>query len=302
LLRIFHNKPEEKMNGMKVTKLSARNSINRWFLQRGFVRALGVGLLIGLVSVVSNFACGQDSVDVRPAMLASGGDSVAACLHYPPKAKAKKDEAAIPFYCEVGADGKPAFISLFGPDDKTEFRVALLKALSIGRFQPAMSGGKAVPVLLGGTAFFMFRDNAPIIAISLSTADKEKTAALGNYIQPQMLTSNLEFRRKLWRAQHDPDIHPLMGVSPVHVGAVVLAQIDAQGNLVSTKVVAESRPGAGYGALLVKGFQGAKFIPAFSDGKPVAGQFDMIANYDKMQSPNSEPPGDTHIKRDFTNW
>jgi hypothetical protein len=289
------------MIGMKATKLSARNLIDGSFFRRGFVPALGVGLVIGLVSVVSNSACGQGSADVRPAMLASGGDSVAACLHYPPKAKAKKDEAAIPFYCEVGANGRAAFISLFGPEDKTEFRVALLKALSIGRFQPAMSGGKAVPVLLGGTAFFLFRDNEPIIAISLSTADKEKTAALGNYIQPQLLSTNLEFRRKLWHAQHDPDIHPLMGVSPVHAGAVVLAQIDAKGDVVSTKIVAESRPGAGYGTLLVKGFQGAKFIPAFSDGKPVAGQFDMIANYDKMQDPNSEP-GDTHIKRDFTNW
>lgn len=257
--------------------------------------------MIGFASIVSNSAWAQGSADVRPAMLASGGDSVAACLHYPPKAKAKKDEAAVPFYCEVGPDGKAAFISLFGPEDKTAFRVALLKALSIGRFQPAMSGGKAVPVLLGGTAFFMFRDNEPVIAISLSTADKEKTAALGNYIQPQMLSTNLAFRRKLWDAQHDPDIHPLMGVSPVHAGAVVLAQIDAQGDVVSTKIVAESRPGAGYGTLLVKGFQGAKFIPAFSDGKPVAGQFDMIANYDKMQDPNSER-SDTYIKRDFTNW
>lgn len=289
------------MLGVKITKLSARDLINRRSSRRDFVPVFGVGLIIGLVFVTSDFACAQGCCDIRPAMLATGGGSVAAYLHYPPKAKAKKDEAAIPFYCEVGADGKPAFISLFGPEDKTEFRVALLKALDNGRFRPAMSGGKAVPVLLGGTAFFMFRDNAPIIAISLSTADKEKTAALGNYIQPQMLSTNLEFRRKLWHAQHGPDIHPLMGVSPMHAGAAVLAQVDAQGNLVSTKIVAESRPGAGYGALLVKGFQGAKFIPAFSDGQPVAGQFDMIANYDKMQSPNSEP-GDTHIKRDFTNW
>src|SRR5438094_794900 len=150
------------MIGMKTTKLPLRNSINRWYLRRGFVPALGVALVIGLVSVVSNFVYAQGGGNLRPAMLPSGGDSVAAYLHYPPKAKAAKDEAAIPFYCEVGADGKPAFISLFGPEDKTEFRVALLKALDNGRFQPAMSGGKAVPVLLGGTACFMFRRHEPI--------------------------------------------------------------------------------------------------------------------------------------------
>ena len=130
------------MIGMKASKPSARNLINRWLSPRVFVHGLGVGLVIGFLSVVSNSAFGQDSANVRPAMLASGGDSVAACLHYPPKAKAKKDEAAIPFYCEVGPDGKAAFISLFGPEDKTAFRVALLKALSIGHFQPAMSAAK----------------------------------------------------------------------------------------------------------------------------------------------------------------
>jgi hypothetical protein len=110
------------MVGMKATQRSARNLINRRFLWRGFVPVFGVGLIIVLIFVVSNFACAQGSGNVRPAMLASGGGSVAAYLHYPPKAKAKKDDAAIPFYCEVGADGKPAFISLFGPEDKTEFR------------------------------------------------------------------------------------------------------------------------------------------------------------------------------------
>lgn len=286
---------------MKPPKRSAKNLIDHWFLRRGFILAPGAGLVIGFVCGFSNSTCGQSNANVRPAMLGNGGDSVAARLHYPPKAKAKKDEAAIPFYCEVEANGKPAFISLFGSEDKTAFRVALLQALSTGRFQPAMSGGKAVPVLLGGTAFFMFRGNQPIIAISLSTADKEKTAALGNYIQPQMLTSDTDFRRKLWRAQYDPDMHPLPGMAPEHPRAAVLAQVDAQGNLVSTKILAESPPDVGYGPLLAKGFQGEKFIPAFSNGKPVAGQFDMIANYENMQNPNWSP-ADTHIKRDFTNW
>jgi hypothetical protein len=255
-----------------------------------------VGLLIVLISVVSNLANAQGNV--RPAMISSSGDSVAAYLHYPAKAKAAKEQAAIPFYCEVGANGKPAFIQLFGPKHTADFQIALFKALEVGRFQPAMSGGKAVPVMLGGTAIFMFHGNEPVIVISLSTADKEKTAALGNYIQPQMLASSAEFRRKIWKGQFDTDIHLHRGVHP---GAVVIAQIDAQGNLISTKIEAESPPDAGWGPLLVKGFQGAKFIPALSNGKPVAGQFDLIANYENMQSPDSGPATGTHIKRDETN-
>ena len=264
------------------------DELMRTFLARAALAA-------GLISVISNVAHAQTGINSRPAMITSGGDSVAAHLHYPPKAKAAKQQAAIPFYCEVGADGKPAHLQLYGPTDKVEMRRALLEALTKGRFQPAMSGGKTVPVMLGGTALFMFNGNEPVIAISLSTADKEKTAALGNYIQPQMLTSSAEFRRKILRARFDPDIHLRKGVHP---GAVINAQIDAQGNLLNTKVTAESPPDAGWGALLVKGFQGAKFIPALSNGKPVAGQFDLIVNYEYVFNPDYGEPTGSHITRD----
>src|SRR6266699_3303588 len=135
---------------MKTTTPRARNSISHWSSRPGFVLAFGAGLVMVLIFVVSNSANGQGSGNVRPAMIGSGPNSVAAHLHYPPKAKAANDEVAIPFYCEVGADGKAAFINLFGPDEKTQFRVALLQALKTGRFEPAMSGGKRVPVMVGG--------------------------------------------------------------------------------------------------------------------------------------------------------
>jgi len=252
-------------------------------------------VLLSLLFVASNGVHAQAGTGSRPAMMTNGGDSVAAYLRYPPKAKAAKAEAAIPFYCEVGADGKAAHLQLYGPTDKVEFRRALLAALRHGRFQPAMSGGKTVPVILGGTAIFMFRGNESIIVISLSTAEKEKTAALGNYIQPQMLASSADFRRKLIKARFDPDIHLH---SSAHPGAVILAQIDAQGNLLSTKITAESPRDGGWGPLLVKGFQGAKFIPALSNGKPVAGQFDLIVNYEDVYNPDYGPPVGSLIKRD----
>ena len=91
-------------------------------------------LVAGLVSVISNVAHAQTGNGLRPAMITSGGDSVAAHLHYPPKAKAANVQAAIPFYCEVGANGKPAQLQLYGPTDKVEFRRALLEALTKGRF------------------------------------------------------------------------------------------------------------------------------------------------------------------------
>ncbi len=253
-----------------------------------------VGFLIVPLSL-ANVTHSRGQSGTRPAMVTSGADSVAAFLHYPPKAKAAKVQTAIPFYCEVGANGKAAHMQLYGPKDKGEFRKALLAALTKGRFQPAMSEGKTVPVMLGGTALFAFHGDEPIIALSLATANKQKIAALGNYIQPQMLTSSAEFRRKIMKARFDPDIHLRAGEHP---GAMAMVEVDAQGNLVSAKVAGESLANGGWGPLLLKGFKGARFIPALSDGKPVAGEFDLTVNYEFMADPDYGPEIGSHINRD----
>src|ERR1051326_5810631 len=158
---------------------------------------------------------------LRPAMITNGNDSVAAYLHYPKKAKERKQEAAITFYCEIKTDGKVAHLMLYGADDKGQFRQAVLEALRNGHFQPATENGKAVPVIVGGTAIFMFRGDQPTVAIALSTADTAKLASFTNYIQPQMLTSSADFRRKMRRSSFDNDLHASQ--PGVHPSAVALA-------------------------------------------------------------------------------
>jgi hypothetical protein len=232
---------------------------------------------------------------LRPAMITNGSDSVAAYLHYPKKAKEAKVQAAIPFYCEVKADGKAAHLMLYGGDDKTQFRQALNQALRAGRFQPATENGKAVPVMIGGTAIFMFRDDQPTVAIALSTADSAKLATFANYIQPQMLTSSADFRRKMRRASFEND---LLHYRAVHPSAMALADVDAQGNMTSVKIIKEEPARTWPGQLLVKTFKGAKFIPAQENGKTVPGQFDLIVDYDKMFNPDFGAVTGSHITRD----
>jgi hypothetical protein len=255
---------------------------------------VGAALVLSLATLFPNFANGQGGKS-SPATVTSGSNSVAALLHYPEKARAANIQTAIPFYCEVEANGKAAHIQLYGPKDKTVFRTAVLKALEKGRFQPATSGGQPVPVMVGGTVMFMFTGGTPTVALTLSSADKQKTASLTNYIQPQMLSSSADFRRKIWKLRYDNNIHLRPGVHP---SAIVIAQVDAHGNLVGTRIEAETPPGADWGPLLVKGFQGAKFIPALSNGAPVAGQYDFIANYDNMFNPDYGAPTGSNIKDD----
>jgi hypothetical protein len=231
----------------------------------------------------------------RPAMITIGNHSVAAYLHYPKKAKESKDEAAIPFYCEVKTDGRAAHLMLYGADNKTQFREALMQALRNGRFQPAMADGKTVPVMIGGTAIFMFRGDQPVVALSLSTADKAKLASLANYIQPQMLTSSADFRRKMRRASFDNDLKPSRNVHP---SAIAVANVDAQGNMTNVKITKEQPPNSWCGPLLVKAFKGEKFIPAQENGKSVPDQFDMIVNYEKMFNADYGAELGSHISRD----
>lgn len=256
-----------------------------------FVRHTFLGLALAFAHASGVLA----DNDLRPAMITNGSDSVAAYLHYPKKAKDAKMEAAIPFYCEVTADGKAAHLMLYGGDDKTQFRLALDQALREGRFQAAMANGKAVPVMIGGTAIFMFRGNEPVVAIALSTADTAKLASFANYIQPQMLTSSADFRRKIWKSRFDTDLKNRPGVHP---SAIAVADIDGQGNITNVKITKESPPKSWCGPILMKAFNGEKFIPAMENGKSVPGQFELIVNYEKMPNPDWGPQTGSHITRD----
>jgi Gram-negative bacterial TonB protein C-terminal len=233
------------------------------------------------------------AANTRPAMVASGGDSFASQLHYPQKAKAERKQAAIPFYCEIGADGKPTHIHTLQYKGKQEFTDMVDHALRKGRFQPALVDGKPTPVMIGGTVIFMFAGNAPAVVVSLSNADKEKTAHMGNYIQPQMIGSDAEFRRKIFKNRFDIIFQP-----GEHPSAEAMCHVDAQGNLTGTTLVAEAPPKGGYGTVLLKAFQGAKFIPALNNGTPVAGEFDLPIDFKYMRDPDSGPEVGTQLKDD----
>ena len=240
------------------------------------------------------FLCSPvNGASTSPAMVGNGDDSLAAQLHYPKKAKAAHTQAAVPFYCEIKTDGKPDHINTVDYKGKREFTDTVDHALRKCHFQPAMVDGKPVPVMIGGTVIFMFQGNVPAIVVSLSTAEKEKTAQMGNYIQPQMITSDAEFRRKVLKNRFDMFFEP-----GEHPSAEVLAHVDAHGNMTGTKLLAEAPPKGGWGTLLVKSMEGAKFIPALNNGAPVAGDYNLPLDYKRVHNPDAAPFAGSHIKDD----
>lgn len=221
-------------------------------------------------------------------MIAQGDDSVAAKLHYPGKAKAEKKEAAVQFYCEVGADGIARHRWVITDNNSGPFRYAVQVALEHGRFAPARVGGKAVPVMMGGTVFFISGKSQPTILVSLTTADKGKAASGSNYVQPQMLRSYADIERKMYKWES------LLILNRPNAVAEVMMDVDQNGNLTNTKITAEPIKGGGLGTILSKGCEGAKFIPAHANGKRVAGQFNLPINFNMVGDPDTTPGG--HLK------
>lgn len=248
------------------------------------------GIVIGIGLAAATVQAGG----MRPAMVGSGGNSFASQLHYPEKAKSARKQAAVTFYTEIGADGRASHFEVLSAKENGQFSDMVDHALRKSLFQPAMVDGKPVPVMLGGTVIFMFQGNQPAIVVSLSTADKEKTASLGNYIQPQMIGSSAELRRRILQHRFD-NIFFRPGPKP---SADVLAHVDVEGNLTGTKILAESPPDGGYGPLLVKGFQSAKFIPALNNGAPVAGDFNLPMDFRYLKNPDAGPGVGSQIKDD----
>src|SRR6476620_1951141 len=213
----------------------------------------------------------QGAEGLRPAVIGGGADSVAAKLHYPPKERDSKTEAVVGFFCEVAANGKAKNIRTYWNKGYNLFGDAVEKALNQGRFVPAMAGGKPTPVLIGATVFFLVRGDRPTVVISMATADKQKAAAMQNYIQPQMIGSDADLRRKLWNLVRSAKIL----VNDAHANAEVVATVDASGNLLNTKLVAESS----------------------KNGKPEQGEFTWAVIYNETYDPDHLGTG-SHMRHE----
>ncbi|PYL15222.1 MAG: hypothetical protein DME30_11775 [Verrucomicrobia bacterium] len=233
---------------------------------------------------------GSQGAESQPAMIGQGADSVAARLHYPNTAKASKTEGAVQFYCEVGADGRTRHLRVLAESSWSALRYAVRNAVQQGRFISARVNGKPTSVVIGATVFFLMPKGQPTILVTMATADKTKAAAGRNYIQPQMLTSFDDLERKMytWRS--------LVTQYSAFPSAEVMCNVDANGNLTGTKIVSESKANSGLGAVAIKACEGAKFVPALDNGKPVPGQFNLAVDFAMLVNPEEMAPG-SHLKQ-----
>src|SRR5437867_5415289 len=60
--------------------------------------------------------------------------------------------------------------------------------------------------------------------------------------------------------------------------------------------VSESKANSGLGAVAIKACEGAKFVPALDNGKPVPGQFNLAVDFAMLVNPDEMAPG-SHLKQ-----
>jgi hypothetical protein len=242
-----------------------------------------------LFVVCTSLTLRAQAADLQLAMIGPGPDSFAAKLHYPPKEKAAKTEAAVQFYCEITAAGQARHSRVVAGKQWYPFGEIVEKALHTGRFNPARAGGKPVPVILGGSVLFLARTGQPTILVSLTTAEKEKAGSGQNYVQPQMLSSYADLERKCFTL-----VRSMTSVDTPDPAAEVAMSVDENGKVTSAKQITGGK--AGWGTMLLKAVENSTFIPAQANGRPVAGQFNLVVDVRMMTDPDQPSSSASHLR------
>jgi hypothetical protein len=137
----------------------------------------------------------------------------------------------------------------------------LLKRLATGKLIPAVHNHQPVIAVFYGTVKFAVVDGKPRLRIfanqQLSELDKET-----DFIDPQPFVG----QDSKFTGLHYPETGSTVAVTGL---AELALDVDARGNLKNIQVISEEPPLLGFGDAALSDFDGAKFIPAFRNGKPV---------------------------------
>jgi len=147
----------------------------------------------------------------------------------------------------------------------------VLKRLVNAKFIPAIHNHQPVIAVFYGTVTFAVVNGKPRLRI-FSNQQLEEVKKENDFIDPQPYVGP---------GSKFTGIHyPETGTTVRLTGVVELAlDVDAAGNLRNMNVVNEQPPYLGFGQAASSDFNGAKFIPAFRNGKPVESKGTIPIHY-----------------------
>jgi hypothetical protein len=200
--------------------------------------------------------------EVRPALVGTAPNSLINTIDTAELIKKGQKEAAVMFSCLVAPTGQIVRSGAYrGTKGSELLQQELLKRLATARFIPAIHNHQPVIAIFYGTVKFAVVNGKPRLRIfanqQLEEVDKET-----DFIDPQPYVG----QDSTFTGLHYPETGSTVAVT----GVVELAlNVDAKGNLKNMQVLSEEPPLLGFGNAASTDFSGAKFIPAFRNGKPV---------------------------------
>jgi TonB family protein len=200
--------------------------------------------------------------ELRPALLGPGPDSLINKIDTADLIKKGQKDAAVMFSCLVAPTGDVVRSAAYrGTRGSELLEQEVLKRLVKAKFIPPIHNHQPVIAVFYGTATFAVVNGKPRLRI-FSNQQLEEVKKENDFIDPQPYVGP----GSKFTGVHYPDT----GTTVRLTGVVELAlEVDAAGNLKNMKVVTEEPPYLGFGQAALSDFNGAKFIPAFRNGKPV---------------------------------
>jgi TonB family protein len=200
--------------------------------------------------------------EVRPALIGTAPNSLINTIDTANLIKKGQKEAAVMFSCLVAPTGQIVRSGAYrGTHGSELLEQELLKRLATARFIPAIHNHQPVIAVFYGTVKFAVVNGKPRLRIfanqQLAEVDKET-----DFIDPQPYVG----QDSKFTGLHYPETGSTVAVT----GVVELTlSVDAKGDLTNMQVLSEEPPLLGFGNAASSDFNGAKFIPAFRNGKPV---------------------------------
>jgi TonB family protein len=200
--------------------------------------------------------------ELRPAVLGTGPSALINTIDTADLVKEGQKDAAVMFTCLVAPTGDVVRSGTYrGTKGSELLEKEVLKRLVNAKFIPAIHNHQPVLAIFYGTVTFAVANGKPRLRI-FANQGLEELKKENDFIDPQPFVGP----GSKFTGVHYPDT----GTSVMVTGVVELAlNVDAAGNLKNIRVLSEEPPYLGFGQAALTDFNGAKFIPAFRNGKPV---------------------------------
>jgi TonB family protein len=214
--------------------------------------------------------------EFRPTLVGTGPNSLINTIDTSDLIKKGQKDAAVMFTCLVAPTGDIARSGTYrGTKGSELLEKEVLKRLANAKFIPAIHNHQPVLAVFYGTVTFAVVNGKPRLRV-FANQQLDELKKESDFIDPQPYVGP----DSKFSGTHYPEVPTTVSLT----GAVELAvEVDAAGNLKSMQVVSEEPPYLGFGQAALSDFNGAKFIPAFRNGKPVDSKVTIHVYY--------KPPG-----------